>query len=536
MENLMDLRVLVKVYEREIESYRSGEKYIREKELRHREIRFFLRRENRLKAEIEKAHQEAKQIFRIWYNEYQWAFERLTEERRKREIAEEKYRELHRLFYEVSAQLEDEKEKNKKLHAQINRDFENSSIPSSKSIKPKKITNNREKSGRKPGGQPGHKHHGRKKQSPTSAPILLEADKEVMKDPAFYNTGKMITKQLVSLHVDLGVQEYQAYLYRNRETGELYHAPFPEGVTDDVNYDGSVRAFAFLLNNECNVSIDKTRRFLKDVTSGKLDLSKGMINGLCRKFAAATREQRKEAYKDLLLKPVLHTDCTNARYNGTSAYVFICAAPDGEALYTATEKKGHEGVRTTLVRDYQGILVHDHETTFYSYGSNHQECNAHILRYLKDSIQNEPERTWNRQMYNLIREMVHYRNSLPDGQEPDPKVVSDYEERYDTILKKANEEYEDIPPSDYYRDGYNLQKRMWNYRDNHLLFLHDIRVPTTNNMAERLLRNYKRKQAQAVSFRSFESIGDLCDSMSVLLGIRQRGEEEFFREVAEAFE
>ena len=34
-------------------------------------------------------------------------------------------------------------------------------------------------------------------------------------------------------------------------------------------------------------------------------------------------------------------------------------------------------------------------------------------------------------------------------------------------------------------------------KQNHLLFLHDFRVPATNNEAERLLRNYKLKQAQA---------------------------------------
>nr|WP_277935543.1 transposase [Parablautia muri] len=36
----------------------------------------------------------------------------------------------------------------------------------------------------------------------------------------------------------------------------------------------------------------------------------------------------------------------------------------------------------------------------------------------------------------------------------------------------------------------------------HLLFLHDRRVPATNNEAERLLRNYKRKQKQTVTFCS----------------------------------
>ena len=42
------------------------------------------------------------------------------------------------------------KTKVQKLTAQINRNYENSSIPSSKSIARKKISNSREKTGRKP--------------------------------------------------------------------------------------------------------------------------------------------------------------------------------------------------------------------------------------------------------------------------------------------------------------------------------------------------------------------------------------------------
>ena len=41
--------------------------------------------------------------------------------------------------------------------------------------------------------------------------------------------------------------------------------------------------------------------------------------------------------------------------------------------------------------DYQGILVHDYDVTFYNYGADYQECFAHVLRYLKDSIDNKPE-------------------------------------------------------------------------------------------------------------------------------------------------
>lgn len=42
--------------------------------------------------------------------------------------------------------------------------------------------------------------------------------------------------------------------------------------------------------------------------------------------------------------------------------------------------------------------------------------------------------------------------------EPDPVQISAFEARYDEILKKATDEY--VLPSKYYRDGYNLYRRM----------------------------------------------------------------------------
>ena len=63
----------------------------------------------------------------------------------------EKYLEQLHLRYAAESALEEEKGKNQKLRAQLNRDYENSSIPSSKSLRPKKVANIREKTGRKPG-------------------------------------------------------------------------------------------------------------------------------------------------------------------------------------------------------------------------------------------------------------------------------------------------------------------------------------------------------------------------------------------------
>ncbi|WP_349239069.1 transposase [Petroclostridium sp. X23] len=333
----------------------------------------------------------------------------------------------------------------------------------------------------------------------------------------------------------LDVTEYRADVYYNTKTGERIHAAFPPGVVNDVNYDGSIKAFLFLLNNDCCTSIDKSRKFLSDLTDGKLAISKGMINNLCKEFAEKSEQDRKAMFADMLLSPVMHTDCTNAKVNGKSAYVFICATPDGKAMYFAREKKGHEGVKGTPTEEYQGILVHDHEKTFFRYGTDHQECLAHVLRYLKDSVDNESDRTWNKEMCSLVREMIHYRNGLPPEGECSSEKISEFEGRYDEILQKATEEYEYIPPSTYYKDGYNLYLRMKKYKSNHLLFLHNRKVPATNNEAERLLRSYKRKQAQAMSFRSQESIDNLCQCMSMLVMMRQKEEANIFDRVSRTF-
>ena len=529
----------LKAAQRQLASFKSGQKYVTMKKEHETELRRLERQIKSLQEELHRLRLEQLHAREQWFKstddmqaEYERQirilqaenarlYERSIKAEAQRDAAYDKITEMRREKYQLAAELEEEKGRNQKLIAQINKDFENSSLPSSaQTIRRKKIPNNREATDRRPGGQPGHPGHSRKKQTPTQT-VLLQPSQEILDDPDFRKTSRTITKQMVNVQVRLNVIEYKADVYRNSKTGETCHAAFPDGVVDDVNYGASVRAFLFLLNHDCCVSIDKCRDFLKNLTGGKLDISKGMISKLSKEFAKKSEPLRKSAVSEMFLHPAMHADCTNARVNGQSAYVFICAVPDGPALYYARKVKGHAGVAGTPIEDYQGILVHDHEKTFYRYGSAHQECLAHVLRYLKGSMENEPERTWNKDMHSLLQEMIHYVNGLKSGGERDPAKVLEYETRYDQLLETALNEYADIPCSDYYRDGFNLATRMKEYRDAHLLFLHDSRVPTTNNLAERLLRYIKRKQNQAVSFRSNESLEFLCDSMSVLFLMRQ---------------
>ncbi len=546
------LQCRIKALQGQVDRLISGKEYQKLREQHSKDVAYYCGEIDRLKKDLEASRKETIRVREIWFKVFndllkeneksEEQFGRRLREMESRALKVEKERddlkdrltELRREYYNKASILEDEQDKNRKLLAQLNRDFENSSIPSSKARKPGKIQNSREKTGRAPGGQPGHEGHRRKKQPPTSTQIL-PPPQEVLDDPSFRKTGRTISKQQIGLKVFLEVKEYMADIYYNPKTNEYSHSPFPEGLVNEVNYDGSIKAFLYLLNTECNVSIDKCRKFLSDLTGGQLNISKGMINGLAAEFAKRSEEELSKACSDFLLAPVMHADNTVGRVNGENVFIHVCALPDGRALYFFNRKKGHEGVKSTLLKDYQGIIVHDHDTTYYSYGSKHQECCAHILRYLKNSMENEPERNWNKEMHTLIQEMVHYRNSLLPGADPDVEKVVSLENRYDAILSKAREEYEYDPPGAYFKDGYNLYRRMEKYRDNHLLFLHDTRVPATNNEAERHLRNYKRKQAQAVSFRSSESVEALCKGMSCLVLMRQKDGDNLMKQVAEAF-
>ena len=449
--------------------------------------------------------------------------ERALRAEQQRDEAKAKLTEKSRELYQALTELEEEKGKNQKLKAQINRDYENSSIPSSMKPNHKKITNNREKTGKKPGGQPGHEGHGRKKQTPTSV-INIPAPKEYADNPCYRATGKIVAKQVVDIRIEIICNEYRTPEFRHIRTGQFVHADFPDGVVNDVNYGGSIKAFAFLLNNYCNVSIKKVKGFLSELTGGKLMISAGMINGLSKEFSLKAEDMQKRAFSDMLLSPVINTDFTYARVDGRKMNVAICATGK-DAIYFARKNKGHEGIKGTPVEEYQGILIHDHDKTFYSYGSAHQECLDHTSRYLKDSIMNEPDLVWNKNMRELIREMIHFRNSLDpdDDRNPDqidPDRVDGLERMYDEILSLAKAEYEYVPPSKYYMDGFNLYKRLLGYRDNHLLFLHNKSVSHSNSLSERLLRIFKRKQHQVMTFRSDDGLRYLCNSLGVIASLR----------------
>ena len=413
---------------------------------------------------------------------------------------------------------------NKKLEKRVTTNFENSSLPSSALPFRKKIPNSRKPTGKKQGAQPGHKAHTASRLTPTKEPVYLPPPNSFTDNPDIYPTGKRITKQLIDIQILINVQDFIADEYRNRITGARLHAPFPDGIINDVNYGASIKAFAFLLNNYYNVSISKTRQLISDLTKDVVTLSTGTICNLSSVFSTATESERAKIFSLLTHADVLYSDATVSNVNGSRKAVILCTDKK-YVLYQHTDHKGHEGLSHTPVKDFAGTLVHDHDVSYYSYGSDHQECLAHVLRYLVGAMENEPHLTWHKQMHHLLQKMIHTAKRNKSGI-PKEKVQS-LTDKYKSILSLAADEYAQHPPDRNYMDGFNLQKRLRDFQNDHLFFLTHPEVDYTNNISERELRKFKRKQKQAVVLRSDSGGQHICDALTIIETARMQNKNVY---------
>lgn len=412
-----------------------------------------------------------------------------------------------------------------KLKAQITKDNTNSSIPSSQRPNHKTPPNNREKTGRKPGGQKGHTGHKRRKLEPTEPVHHLAPPACVASNPEYYKTGKKIIKQLIRVSLKLEVIQYEADVYRHHKTRKKIHAAFPEGMVNEVEYDASVSALLSLLHSHGNMSYDKISEILSDLTGGKLRPSKGMMADLEKKFSLKSVTDRQQIFNRMLVYPYMHIDGTNVRVSGKNGQVLIETSPAGTLLYH-TGVKGDEAVKGTPAEIYDGTAVHDGESTFFHYGNNHQGCLVHELRYLKGSMDNEPNLTWASLMREYLQFLMHYvstekRNGRTELSDEERTAFIN---QYDEILLLAEQEYEKHPPDRrYYVDGLNTMKRLKKRREHYLRFLSDLSIPYQNNPAELIARKEKMHSKQSGGYRSEAYSQYHCDVLSVLESNRAIG-------------
>lgn len=432
-------------------------------------------------------------------------------------------------------------EKKRLVHRTGMNSANSSKPPSTDGFKRPVPQSNREKSGRKPGGQTGHK--GSTVTIPHEPDEVVEhlpqccigcANREqCRKDGVFVCKESRFVVEAITLTKVVEHRSMSAECPNRKESPstERPAGVFPENVTAYVQYGDSFKIIATLLNTMGAMSVSRISQLLRSMFG--ITLSPGTIVSMTKKSSEKVAPVLDEIKKRLTKVPLAHSDETGTRIDGIMRWVHeVCTR--NMTLMKICSKRGSEGIdEFGIVPLLTCKLVHDCWSAYFKYGNvTHSLCNAHLLRELKGIRQLEPDHTWPDMMIDLLRRMKAAKEeALETGaEELEPDIRTELLGTYDSILDLAEEEHIPPPlPIEPKRGRKKLGKegalinRMRTYKDGFLMFLDDFTVPFDNNQAERDFRNVKTKTKVAGSFRSQYGAQSYLDVMSFLITARKNG-------------
>ncbi|HEY8127220.1 MAG TPA: IS66 family transposase [Hyphomicrobium sp.] len=395
--------------------------------------------------------------------------------------------------------------------------------------KPARTSSLRQPSGKKSGGQKGHKGETLRQ---TATP-----DDVVDHHPQTCGgCGAALTQDVSEGHAarqvfdlpepqPLNVTEHRAHVCRCGSCGQTTRAAFPEGVDAPVQYGARIAAFVVYLLHYQFIPEDRLKQLMSDLFD--VSLSCATIAGMSRNCASRL-EGFAEALRDLVAgADVKHMDETGFRIGGKTQWLHVaCTAL--LTFYRVCAKRG------SLLANVVGVVVHDHWKPYYTMtGVLHALCNAHHLRELKALVDIEKE-DWARQMQILLRRACHAANLARQRDVPlNPRFIARIKRRYDAIVRQGLAFHEAQPPlvrtkgksrgPAPRRTGHNLLARLDHRKEDVLRFLDDPNVPFTNNQAEGDVRMMKVKQKISGGFRSEDGAKDFAIIRSVISTARKQG-------------
>lgn len=413
-------------------------------------------------------------------------------------------KELNENNKKLLASLEEEKKKNQELLLEIerlknnnNKDSSNSSKPSSTNGFKKVIANNRNKSTKKQGGQP--KHEGKTLTNAKIEEMIKnnEIDEVITIEENKTEENKNLTP-IIKYEYDIEI--------KRKVTKYIIYPDTKKNITKyPVTYGNNIKILNCILGQKY-MSLDGIQKFIYDTTNNNLLTSKGSFYSWNKEICnLLLNTEYKHIQKELMNALVLHVDESPIKINGEQFYLHNIS--DGKhTLQYITKHRSQEDIdEFGFLREYKGIIVHDHYKMYYNYGADNAECNVHVLRYL-NAVTEFTNHTWAKELHDLLLSMKKIKEEYIENgkQYLEDEQYEKLKTKYLEILERAKEERKkDLSTNAYKKEEINLINRLIKYCRNHLLFLRKFFVPFSNNRAESDLRGIKIKQKTG-KFRSKE--------------------------------
>lgn len=326
------------------------------------------------------------------------------------------------------------REDNARLKSIINNDSSNTSLPPStdpKGGKPANTFNERKKTQRKAGGQKGHKGITLTK-AEIEDKIASGRCRHEIKTIGDADGQNHVKKYVLDLAVEPVITEI--HIYAN-ENGIIR---IPAEYRSDVTYRANVKALAISIYSVGVMSNDRIAAFLNAAGNGELELSERTVYGFCKRFAEVSETSIQNLENEMLNQKVVATDATTVTVNGEQNYIRNFSIKDS-VVYHAMNSKSIVALKgLDFLKQYTGILLHDHETALYHFGTDHAECNVHIIRYLRKNTE-ETGNQWSDEMIRLLCEMNRKRKEfMEQGLSMLPaEMITEYEQKIFSVEKGA---------------------------------------------------------------------------------------------------
>jgi transposase len=506
------------------------------------------RKINDLKAQLsneKSAHRNDKEQFELKCTELKKIIIR------KQETIEMLQREISNLTLENKTNKEENQALKKQIaeledkvavyEARIKKDSSNSSKPpSSDGLKKPRLLSTREKSGKKPGGQPGHAGHYMK--PPVEDIEIIERKEGICPCGGEIEFGKSYqTRRIVDIEIILHVIEERAFKGKCKACGKPFNADFSSQFNAPTKYSNNMASFVSMLNEYGNVPDLKTAEIVNSLCGNKINMSPGTVVNI-RAALAKKMEKTVGVIKQRLIDGgLLCVDETGVHVSGKLNWVSVYAN-DQYTLFEHNQKRSaHCNDEDGILAFFTGILMHDHFKAYYKNKvATHAECNQHILRYLK-AVEEIQSHQWAKEM----AEFLLNAKAIKDERIAAGENCLSYEEsselgqRYIAILDRGDAEYKAAIDGKKnirrFREEFCLLRRLREYMDEHLRFLTNFKSPFGNNCSEQSVHSMKRKLRTAGCFRSDQGAKNHMAIASVIATAKKQ-KKNVFKMIKDTFE
>ncbi len=322
--------------------------------------------------------------------------EELIQLRAENQVLREQVGQQDELITKLSERL-------KVLEEQMSKNSHNSHLPPSSDRFVRQPKSLRKKSGKKPGGQPGHRGHSLMwSQTPDEVIVhVLASCQHCQCDLQTVRASSYERRQVVDVPpVHLIVAEHQAECKRCPTCSRLTCASFPPGVRVRVQYGPRVGATAVYLVEQQLLPWARACEVLADLLG--TPMSEGTLCRLIEQCAQNLREVEEKLKAALISASVLHQDETGLYVKGSRRWLHVACTPT-LTHYGVHAKRGREALDAIgILPAFAGTSVHDGWRSYFLYDTcSHALCNVHHLRELV-FIAEEYQQEWAASMKKLL--------------------------------------------------------------------------------------------------------------------------------------